>query len=257
MRKPIIAGNWKMNKTVRKAVEFVEKLAKILHDCPDVEIVIFPPFTALYAVAETIKDTNILFGAQNMYCEPAGAYTGEISPLMLADIGCEYVIIGHSERREILGETDEIINRKMKAALNYRIKPILCVGEKIEEREMGKAEEIVNTQLIKGLADISRDELVKIVIAYEPLWAIGTGKTASPEDANEMHAFIRETLTNIYDHRTASKVRIQYGGSVRPDNIDQLMTQPEVDGVLVGGASLDVESFVKIVRFKRSVYNIQ
>lgn len=253
MRKPIIAGNWKMNKTVRKAVEFTKELVETLNDCPDMEIVIFPPFTALYAIANVVRDTNILFGAQNMYYEPAGAYTGEISPLMLADIGVHYVILGHSERREILGETDAMINLKMKAALNYRMKPILCIGEKIEEREKGKAEEVVHNQLVNDLNDISKDEMVRTVLAYEPLWAIGTGKTASPEDANKMHAFIRETISSLYDKRTASRVRIQYGGSVRPDNIDILMAQPEIDGALVGGASLDVESFSKIVRFKRSV----
>jgi triosephosphate isomerase len=253
MRKPIIAGNWKMNKTIKKATEFARDLVETLNDCPDMEIIIFPPFTALYAVANVVRDTNILFGAQNMYCEPAGAYTGEISPLMLADIGVHYVILGHSERREIIGETDELINLKMKAALNYRMKPILCIGEKIEEREKGKAEEVVHNQLVKDLHDISKDEMVRTVLAYEPLWAIGTGKTASPEDANKMHTFIRETIINLYDKRIASKIRIQYGGSVRPDNIDILMAQPEIDGALVGGASLDVESFVKIVKFQRSV----
>ena len=253
MRKPIIAGNWKMNKTIKKAVEFARELVETLNDCPDMEIIVFPPFTALYAVAGVVKDTNILFGAQNMYYESAGAYTGEVSPLMLADIGVHYVILGHSERREILGETDEIINLKIKAALNYRMKPILCVGEKIEEREKGKAEEVVHNQLVKNLHDISKDEMARTVLAYEPLWAIGTGKTASAEDANKMHAFIRATITSLYDKRISSNVRIQYGGSVRPDNIDILMAQPEIDGALVGGASLDVESFVKIVRYKRSV----
>lgn len=253
MRKPIIAGNWKMNKTIKKAVEFARELVETLNDCPDMEIIVFPPFTALYAVAGVVKDTNILFGAQNMYYESAGAYTGEVSPLMLADIGVHYVILGHSERREILGETDEIINLKIKAALNYRMKPILCVGEKIEEREKGKAEEVVHDQLVKNLHDISKDEMARTVLAYEPLWAIGTGKTASAEDANKMHAFIRATITSLYDKRISSNVRIQYGGSVRPDNIDILMAQPEIDGALVGGASLDVESFVKIVRYKRSV----
>lgn len=251
MRKPIIAGNWKMNKTVKKAMEFAKELVETLNDCPDREIVIFPPFTALHAVANVVQDTNILFGAQNMYHEPAGAYTGEISPLMLADIGVHFVIIGHSERREILGETNEMINLKMKAALNYRIKPILCVGEKLEEREKGKAEDVIHGQLVKNLQDISKDEMERTVIAYEPLWAIGTGKTASPEDANKMHAFIRKTITSLYDKRVSAKVRIQYGGSVRPDNIDLLMTQPEIDGALIGGASLDVESFIKISRFKR------
>jgi len=249
MRKPIIAGNWKMNKTVKKAVEFVKEMVETINDCPDMEIVVFPPFTALHAVANVVRDTNILFGAQNMYYESAGAYTGEISPLMLADIGVHFVILGHSERREILGETNEIINLKMKAALNYRMKPILCVGEKLEEREKGKAEDVIHSQLVRNLQDISKDEMARTVIAYEPLWAIGTGKTASPEDANKMHAFIRGTIISLYDKRVASMVRIQYGGSVRPDNIGILMAQPEIDGALVGGASLDVESFVKIARY--------
>lgn len=253
MRKPIIAGNWKMNKTTKKAEIFVEELKKQVGNYTGVEIVVCPPFTALSKVAQAIEGCKILMGAQNMYPEPAGAFTGEISPLMLLEVGCEYVIIGHSERRTLLNETDDIINKKLKSASTYRLKPIFCVGENIEERDAGKTEEVVYNQLIKGLADLGKDDVSKMVIAYEPIWAIGSGRTATPEDANAIHKFIRKVLSEIYDKKLANKIRIQYGGSVRPDNIDALMAQPEIDGVLVGGASLDVRSFVRIVKFKREV----
>lgn len=253
MRKPIIAANWKMNKTIKKAVQFVEDLKKQLSNYTGVEVVVCPAFTALNKVVEVLEKSNIVIGAQNMYPEPAGAYTGEVSPLMLLDVGCEYVIIGHSERRSLLNETDEIINKKLKCAFTYRLRPILCIGEHLEQRDAGGAEEVVYNQLIKGLADIGKDDIVRMVIAYEPIWAIGTGRTATPEDANAMHKFIRHILSEIYDQKVAAKVRIQYGGSVRPDNIDDIMSQPDIDGALVGGASLDVRSFVRIVKFKREV----
>jgi len=253
MRKPIIAGNWKMNKTTKKAVQFVEELKKQIGNYPGVEIVICPPFTALSKVAEALEDSKIIMGAQNMYPEPAGAYTGEVSPLMLLEVGCEYVIIGHSERRILLNETDEIINKKLKSASTYRLRPIFCLGESLKERDAGKTQEVVYQQLIKGLADLGKDDVLKMVIAYEPIWAIGTGRTATPEDANVIHKFIRQILSDIYDQKLAEKVRIQYGGSVRPDNIDALMKQPDIDGVLVGGASLDLRSFVRIVKFRREV----
>lgn len=253
MRKPIIAGNWKMNKTVKKAVDFVTELKKYFIGYSSMEIVICPPFTALSDVAKVIEGSNIKLGGQNMYWESVGAFTGEISPLMLAEIGCEYVIIGHSERRQILNETNEIINMKLKSASTYRLKPIFCVGENIEEREAGKAEDIVYEQLSKGLADLSKDDVSKMVIAYEPIWAIGTGKTATPEDANAIHLFIRRIIGNLYNKQLASEIRIQYGGSVRPDNIDELMSQSDIDGVLVGGASLDTNSFVRIAKFKREI----
>lgn len=253
MRKPIIAGNWKMNKTTKKAVQFVEELKKQVGNYAGVEIVICPPFTALSKVAASLEGSQIIMGAQNMYPESAGAYTGEISPLMLLEVGCEYVIIGHSERRTLLNETDEIINKKLKSASTYRLKPIFCLGETLKEREAGKTQEVVYNQLIKGLADLGKDDVLKMVIAYEPIWAIGTGRTATPEDANTIHKFIRQILSDIYDHKLAGQIRIQYGGSVRPDNIDILMSQSDIDGVLVGGASLDIRSFTRIVKFKREV----
>jgi len=253
MRKPIIVGNWKMNKTTKKAVQFVEELKKQLANYTGVEIVVCPPFTALSKVAEVLEGSKILMGAQNMYPDPAGAYTGEISPLMLLEVGCEYVIIGHSERRILLNETDEIINKKLKSASTYRLRPIFCLGETLKERDAGKTQEVVYNQLIKGLADLGKDDVLKMVIAYEPIWAIGTGRTATPEDANAIHKFIRQILSDIYNQKLASQIRIQYGGSVRPDNIDALMSQPDIDGVLVGGASLDLRSFVRIVKFKREI----
>lgn len=253
MRKPIIAGNWKMNKTVKKAVDFVTELKKHFIGYSSVEIVICPPFTALSEVAKIIEGSTIKLGAQNMYWESVGAFTGEISPLMLTDLGCEYVIIGHSERRQIFNETNEIINMKLKSASTYRLKPIFCVGENIEEREAGKAEDVVYEQLSKGLADLSKDDVSKMVIAYEPIWAIGTGKTATSEDANAIHLFIRRIIGNLYNKQLASEIRIQYGGSVRPDNIDELMSQSDIDGALVGGASLDTGSFVRIAKFKREI----
>jgi triosephosphate isomerase len=253
MRRPIITGNWKMNKTTKKAELFVEELKRQLANYTGVEVVVCPPFTALSKVAEVLEGSKIVMGAQNMYPEPAGAFTGEVSPLMLLEVGCEYVIIGHSERRTLLNETDEIVNKKLKSASTYRLKPIFCLGEDIKERDAGKTEEVVYNQLTKGLADLSKDDVSKMVIAYEPIWAIGTGRTATPEDANAIHKFIRQTLSDIYDQKLASKIRIQYGGSVRPDNIDALMAQPDIDGVLVGGASLDIRSFVRIVKFKREV----
>ncbi|MEW6617835.1 MAG: triose-phosphate isomerase [bacterium] len=253
MRRPIIAANWKMNKTTKKAIQFVTELKEQLANYTGVEVVVCPPFTALSGVKEVLQDSKIVIGAQNMYPEPAGAVTGEISPLMLIDVDCEYVIIGHSERRILFNETDEIINKKLKVASTYRLRPILCIGEHIEERDAGKTEKVVYQQLINGLADIGKDDILKMVIAYEPIWAIGTGRTSTPEDANAIHKFIRQTLNDIYDEKVASKIRIQYGGSVRPDNIDALMSQSDIDGVLVGGASLDVRSFVRIVKFKREI----
>jgi len=253
MRKPIIAANWKMNKTTKKAVQFVEELKKQLANYAGVEVVVCPPFTALSKVYQVLEGSKIVMGAQNMYPEPAGAFTGEISPLMLLEVGCEYVIIGHSERRILLNETDEIINKKLKCASTYRLRPIFCIGENIEERDAGRTQEVIYNQLIKGLADLGKDDVIKMVIAYEPIWAIGTGRTATPEDANAIHKFIRSTLNDIYDQKVASEIRIQYGGSVRPDNIDAFMAQPDIDGALIGGASLDIRSFVRIVKFKREV----
>lgn len=248
MRKPIIAGNWKMNKTVSEACELVNALKEKVTDITDVEIVVAPPFTALWAVSEIIKGSNIKLSAQDMHWEKSGAYTGEISPLMLKDVGCEYVIIGHSERRMYFAETNETVNKKVKAAHEYSIKPIVCVGERLEEREAGITNDVVKDHVANGLAGLTAEQMLTTVIAYEPVWAIGTGKTATPEQAQEVHKFIRQLLSDMYSSEIAEQVRIQYGGSVRPDNIAQLIAEPDIDGGLIGGASLDAESFIKIVK---------
>jgi triosephosphate isomerase len=249
MKRYLIAGNWKMNKTTGEAIELAQKLVESLKDVNDRDILICPPFTALYSVYQVIKGTNIKLGAQDVFYENSGAFTGEISPIMLKDVGCEYVIIGHSERRHIIGETDELINKKIKAAINNGLKVILCVGELLEEREAGKTLEVVKTQLEKGLNGVSKEEMKNIVIAYEPVWAIGTGKTAKPEDAQEVHAYIRELLSKLYSKEIADETIIQYGGSVKASNIDSLMAMPDIDGALVGGASLVAEEFTRIVKF--------
>lgn len=250
MRKPIIAGNWKMYKTCREAEELVKGLIEELKDIVDVEIVLCPPFTALDRLSKLAAGTNLILGAQNLYHEPKGAYTGEISPSMLSELGIKYVIIGHSERREYFKETNEFINKKIRVALNYGLSPILCVGEKLEEKENGREQEVVYEQFSGGLSWLKDEEMARLVIAYEPIWAIGTGKTATPEDAQNMHLFIRQTISQIYNEDLAQGIRIQYGGSVKPDNIDELMAEPDIDGALVGGASLEVDSFARIVKFK-------
>ena len=250
MRKPIIAGNWKMFKTTGEARELVSQLKGALSDVDSVEIVVSPPFTALAAVVGELKGSNISVAGQNMYWEDSGAYTGEVSPLMLKDIGCTHVIIGHSERRQFFNETDATVNKKVKAALKTGLTPIVCVGETLEERESGATMKIVERQIRDGLDGMSPQEMGKIVIAYEPVWAIGTGKTATPQQAEEVHHLIR----SIIAQRAASvsqNIRILYGGSVKPDNVDELMAQPNIDGALVGGASLQADSFVRIVRFKK------
>ncbi len=249
-RKPIIAGNWKMNKTSVEARELAQKLIPLVSSAKDREIVLGPPFTALAAVAEMIKGSNIALSAQNMHWEDKGAFTGEISAEMLLDSGCKYVIIGHSERRQYFGETDETVNKKVKQALKKGLLPIMCVGETLAEREAGKLNEIISRQVKGGLKDISGSDMGKVVIAYEPVWAIGTGKTATPEQANEVHALIREKVKSLYDAGTAEGLRIQYGGSVTPENVDSLMACKYVNGALVGGASLKPDSFARIVNFK-------
>ncbi len=250
MHKPIIAGNWKMNKTVGEARELVTALKGKVADVTDVDIVVGPVFTVLAAVAEIIKDTNVKLAAQDMYWEESGAFTGEVSPVMLKDVGCEYVIIGHSERRAYFSETNDTVNQKVKAAHAYSLKPILCVGEKLEERESGVMKDVIKDHVINGLVDITEDQMLNTVIAYEPVWAIGTGKTATPEQAQEVHAFIRELLAETYSSAVAEAVRIQYGGSVKPQNAAELMGQEDIDGALVGGAALEAESFAAIVNFK-------
>lgn len=251
MRRPIIAGNWKMNKTIGEAVDLVKSLKDKVADVTDVEIVVAPPFTALSAVAEAIKGTNIKLSAQDMYWEKSGAFTGEISPLMLKDVGCQYVIIGHSERRQFFAETNETVNKKVKSAHEHSLIPIMCVGEKLEEREKGITKEVVKDHVVNGLAGLTDEQMLSTVIAYEPVWAIGTGKTATPEQAQEVHEYIRSLIADIYSSSIADSVIIQYGGSVKPDNIAQLMAKKDIDGGLIGGASLDADSFAKIVKFNQ------
>ncbi|MBA2269185.1 MAG: triose-phosphate isomerase [Chthoniobacterales bacterium] len=249
MRKKIVAANWKMNMTQAEAASFVDTLLRELGDANDVEVVIVPPFTAIAKVSEALGALeNIKVGAQNMYWEKSGAFTGEISAAMLRELFVRYVVLGHSERRMLLGETDEIVNRKVRAAHEASLHPILCVGETLEQRENGRVEEVLSTQLRGSLAGLGVKEIQETVVAYEPVWAIGTGKTASAEQAQEAHAFIRRTLAEIADEGTSNKIRIQYGGSVKPDNARTLMTQPDIDGALVGGASLDPRSFAQIVQ---------
>jgi triosephosphate isomerase (TIM) len=249
-RKPILAGNWKMNKTSAEARDLAAKLIPLVTGVKEREIVLGPPFTSLQAVSEAIRGTNISLSAQNMHWEDKGAFTGEISAEMLLDLGCRYVIIGHSERRQYFGETDETVNKKVKQALKKGLLPIMCVGETLAEREAGKLNEIINRQVSGGLKDLTADEMKKIVIAYEPVWAIGTGKTATPDQANEVHALIRQKVKSLYSPDIAEGLRIQYGGSVTPENVSTLMAMPDIDGALVGGASLKPESFAALVNFK-------
>jgi triosephosphate isomerase (TIM) len=248
MRTPIIAGNWKLNKTIAEAVKLVTELRERVADITDVDIIVAPTFTALSAVSRALEGSNIYLSAQDMFWEASGAFTGEISPPMLTDVGCDYVIIGHSERRAYFGETNESVNRKVKAALTHGLKPIVCVGEKLEEREAGQMKAVVEDHVINGLAGLSSAQLFSAVIAYEPVWAIGTGKTATPDQAQEVHAFIRSLLSAQYSANIAAQVRIQYGGSVKPENAAELLAQPDIDGALVGGASLEAESFAQIVK---------
>ncbi|AOY77891.1 triose-phosphate isomerase [Clostridium formicaceticum] len=248
MRIPIIAGNWKMHNTIDEAVA----LAKALKDevaKTDVKVVLCCPFTVLGEVKKAIEGSNIALGAQNMHWEDAGAYTGEISADMLKDHGVDYVIIGHSERRQYFNETDETVNKKVKKALAKDLIPILCVGETLEERESEKTYEIVKSQTLKALENIEKGEVEKLVVAYEPIWAIGTGKTASPEDANAVIAYIREVLKEKYGEETSEIIPIQYGGSVKAANATEIMNQEDIDGALVGGASLKAEEFLAIVNF--------
>lgn len=246
MRKLVIAANWKLHKTVSEAKEFTEKLAGVVKGSR-VEVVLCPPFTALAGVVEAAKGTDIAVGAQDVYWEEKGAYTGEISPGMLKDVGCKYVIIGHSERRQFFGETDETVNKKVQAVLAQGLIPIICVGETLEQRESGITEETVRRQVEAALKGLDADTVAGLVIAYEPIWAIGTGKTASDEDAQQVNGYIRGVIRGLVGG-SADQVRIQYGGSVKPSNTAGLMSQPDIDGALVGGASLDPDSFAGIVK---------
>jgi len=247
MRVPVIAANWKMNKKVDEAQAFLDEFIPLVWNEKEVEIVIAPPFTALYTVANLLRITNIRLAAQNVFYEEKGAYTGEISPVMLTDIGCSHVIIGHSERRSYFGDTDDIVNKKIGAALKNGLKVIFCIGESLSEREAGMTFNVLKRQISCGLKGISPDALI---VAYEPVWAIGTGKTATPDQAQEAHKFIRDTLGEIYG-AASEELRILYGGSVTPDNVDVLMACPDVDGALVGGASLKADSFAKLVKYNK------
>ncbi len=247
-RKLIIAGNWKMNKTVAEALDLVQGLRRELAGVKEVDLVVCPPYTALSEVSKAILDSNLRLGAQNISEHNGGAYTGEISAGMLKEFSVRYVIVGHSERRQYQKESNDLIAKKALAALAASLKPIVCIGESLGEREAGITEQIVGSQLKGSLAGFTKAQMEETVIAYEPVWAIGTGKTATTHQAQEVHAFIRRTLAAIFDEATAKRVRIQYGGSVKPANARELMSQPDVDGALVGGASLEVRSFSDIVK---------
>lgn len=247
MRRPFIAGNWKMNMDRAGAVALAEGVAQGVAGSAGVDVAVCPPFVYLDAVAKALAGSAVGLGAQNMYHEAKGAFTGEISAAMLCDIGCKYVILGHSERRHVLGETDEAINKKVHAALAAKLTPILCVGELLAEREAGQTQDVIRRQFNGSLAGLSAEEMARIVIAYEPVWAIGTGKTASPEQAEEVHLDLRRIMADRYNEQVAQEVRIQYGGSVTPDNAAELLAQPDIDGALVGGASLKTPSFLAIV----------
>ena len=250
MRKKVIAGNWKMNKLPNEAIAFIEELAPLVKDAEN-EVVLCAPYTDLFYALLTAQGTNIKIGAQNMHFEEKGAYTGEVSAEMLKSIGVEYVIIGHSERRQYYNETDETVNKKLKKALEVGLKPIVCVGENISQRDAGEAKNVVTTQTKLALEGLDGQDVKKVIIAYEPIWAIGTGKTATKEDANETIKWIREEISKIYGNDVASCVIIQYGGSVKSGNAKDLFTMSDIDGGLVGGASLDAEEFSRIVNYNR------
>lgn len=248
MRRPIIAGNWKMFKTIPEALELVIGLKRELYQIEDKEIVVCPPYTALSEVAEALDSSNIKLGAQNLFWLDNGAYTGEVSPLMLTDAGCQYVIIGHSERRTYFQETNETVNKKLKAALKHELTPIVCLGETLKERQANQTFKVIQDHIENGLVDMTKEEALKIVVAYEPVWAIGTGQTATPKQAQEAHEFIRKLLVKKFGEEIAEEIRILYGGSIKPENMKELSQQKDIDGGLVGGASLEINSFVSIVK---------
>ncbi len=248
MRKPIVAGNWKMNKTVAEALALVDGIKSGMTGLDGVEVVLCPPFTALQAVGQAIAGTKIDLGAQNMHWEKSGAFTGEEAAPMLRELGCHYVILGHSERRQYFKETDEIVNKKARAALAAGLRPIVCVGELLQERESGQTEKVVEAQVRGSLAGLSANDMLNTVVAYEPVWAIGTGKTATSAQAQEVHVLIRKVLGSLLDEHVAQSVRIQYGGSVKGSNAKELFGQADIDGGLIGGASLEAKSFLEIVR---------
>ncbi|WP_273131136.1 triose-phosphate isomerase [Metabacillus sp. HB246100] len=247
MRKPIIAGNWKMNKVASEAKSFVEEVKSLVPTAESVDSVVCAPALFLESLVNSTKDTDLKIGAQNMHFEESGAFTGEISPVALNDLGVSYVVLGHSERREMFAETDESVNQKTLAAFKHGLTPIVCCGETLEEREAGKTNELVGDQVKKALQGLSEDQVKETVIAYEPIWAIGTGKSSSAEDANEVCAHIRQVVASEFSQAAADAVRIQYGGSVKPANIKEYMAQPDIDGALVGGASLEAQSFLQLL----------
>ena len=249
MRKTVIAGNWKMNNDLIESEKLIVELKNLLqNEKPDCDVIICPPFTSLFEASKLVKGSVIKLGAQNMYFEDNGAYTGEVSASMLKSAGCEYVILGHSERRNIFGESDEVINKKIKKALAAGLKPIFCVGELLEERENGITNDIIKRQVLKGLSGIPADDMKNIIVAYEPVWAIGTGKTATPAQAQEVHEFIRDLIEIEYSMNVSMNLVIQYGGSVKPDNAKELLSQIDIDGALVGGACLKADSFMGIIK---------
>ena len=253
MRVPVIAGNWKMHKLRGEAELFIQELSGQIDQAEGMEIVICPPFSALESVIRSAQATNLQIGAQNVFWEKEGAFTGEVSPSMLQDLGCRYVICGHSERRQYFGETDEMVNRRLKAALIAGLIPIFCLGETLEERESGVTFSVCQRQVEQGLSGLTSEQAAQIVVAYEPVWAIGTGRTATPQDAEEVISFIRSLITERFGASTGEQVRIQYGGSVKPENIKEIMAQANVDGVLVGGASLQADSFAKIINWRETI----
>ena len=250
MRKPFIAGNWKMNTDSCSSVDLVKEIASKVSDVADgnVDVLVCPPFVYLQSVVQALSASGVAAGAQDVYIELEGAFTGEISTAMLKDVGCSYVLCGHSERRHVIGEDDELVNKKVSAAVSGGLLPILCIGELLEQRKASETNEVVSRQLKKGLAGLGTEKVSAVTIAYEPVWAIGTGLTATPEQAQEVHAFIREQLAQIYDNQLAERIRVLYGGSAKPNNAAGLMCQKDIDGLLVGGASLNAVDFLEIIR---------
>jgi len=247
MRKPFVAGNWKMNKSIEEAAQLASLLVKELPSGEKVDVAVIPPFLSIFTVKEVLKNSSIKLGAQDVYFEKSGAFTGEISASMLKDAGCEFALVGHSERRHVLLESDDIVRKKLDALLAEDLEVILCVGEKLDERESGDTSKVLDVQIRAGIQGLTKEQMNKVTIAYEPVWAIGTGKTATVEQAQEAHKFIRDLVTELFDSEVAEKVRIQYGGSVKPENAKELLGQPDVDGALVGGAALKADSFVGII----------
>jgi len=253
MRRSIIAGNWKMYKTIKDGQELAVALKRELYKIENLDIVICPAYTLLAYLADDLEDSNIAIGAQDIYWQEEGAFTGEVSAAMLKDAGCQYVIVGHSERRQFFGDTNETVNKKINACLKHGLTPIICVGENLRERESGDTFKIIQNHIQGSLAEIGAEDIIKTVIAYEPVWAIGTGKTATADQAQEVHKYIRDLLKKMYGEEAAASIRIQYGGSVKPENIKELISKPDVDGALVGGASLKAESFSAIVNLASEV----